>query len=49
MPKDKKENKFKVGTDFANKASAKEPIQHYGFCQGKPIWVDKDDKKRLVV
>ena len=49
MPKDRKDIKFKVGIDFENKNSANEAIQHYGLCQGKPVWVDKDDKKRLVV
>ena len=49
MPKYGKEIKFKVGIDFANKANAKEAIQHYVLCQVKPVWVNKDDKKRLVV
>ena len=49
MPTDGKQVRFKLALDFALKAIAKDAIHNYSLYQVKPIWIDKDDKKRVVV
>ena len=41
--------KFKLGLDFSTKLlGKKKAIHNNGLCQGKPMWIDKDDKYKLM-
>ena len=49
MLPDGKQVRFKLRLDFVLKAISKDAIYNYYLCQAKPIWIDKDVKKRVVV
>ena len=49
IPTDGKKIKFKIGLHIASKAFAMDVAHNYGLYQGKPIRVDENGRKWLVV
>ena len=49
MLSDGKMVKFNLALDFGSNAIAKDAMHNYRLYLVKFIWIDKDDKKRLVV